>query len=146
MFVQKVLSTNPQIVDFLSTPSWTSQQLLKSTSLSDAHNQNHELDTSPELINKLLKQSGLTAASTEAIVNDLRGQLVFVNHICEVDTKDYEPLIRLGDKQNRTRVTIADLANANENVAQEKADWKPTDLAREKSGPFYVLKEGLKRD
>ncbi|KAF5093068.1 hypothetical protein D0Z00_004260 [Geotrichum galactomycetum] len=146
MFVQKVLNTRPQIVDFLSSPTWTSQQLLKPMSLTQTNTQNHELDTSPELIAKLLKQSGLTATSTDAIIEDLRGQLVFVNHICEVDTKGYTPLVRLGDNKNRVKISIADLIHANEDAAKKPADWKPVTLAREKNGPFYVLKEGLKRD
>ncbi|CDO56384.1 hypothetical protein DV451_000214 [Geotrichum candidum] len=148
MFVQKVLDTRPQIASFLASPKWTSQQLLKPASLSESTTPSDDLDTSPALVAKLLKQSGLTASAstTDAIIKDLRSQLVFVNHICEVDTSNYTPLVRLGDNKCRVKVTIADLVNANENAPTKPAEWKPVDLASEKNGPFYVLKEGLKRD
>lgn len=78
----------------------------------------------------------------QAIIKDLEGQLVFVNHICEVETANIEPLIRLGDV--RLSLSFEDLVEGDEMGG--KKEWTPTDLSREKNGPYYVLKEGLRRE
>lgn len=77
----------------------------------------------------------------QEIIKDLKGQLVFVNHICEVDTEGIEPLIRLGDV--KMRLSFEDISRE---IESEKVNWNPTSLSKEKSGPFYVLKEGLRRE
>lgn len=154
-FVQQSLGSREAITKYLATPTWTSSQLLQAKTIetddtTTASSKEQPPVASSELITKLIKQSGLmpvakgSVQETE-IIKDLEGQLVFVNHICEVDTTGIEPLIRLGDTAEgaRVKLTYEDLAGP---IKVEDVAWKPTELAQEKNGSFYVLKEGLRRE
>lgn len=155
-FVQQALRSRADIAKYLATPSWNTNQLLQAKIIDKQQAASTAKEQPPlassELIAKLIKQSGLMpvtkGSSQEAeIIKDLEGQLVFVNHICEVDTTGIDPLIRLGDSAEgaRTQFTYEDLANP---ITPKDAEvnWKPTELAHEKQGAFYVLKEGLRRE
>lgn len=148
-FVQRTLSSSQDIASFLNTPTWTSRQLLGTSSITASSSQHAAPIADSALIGKLLKQSGLMPVSPGSpeeskIISDLKGQLVFVNHISEVDTNGIEPLISLGEVKNRTKIRFEDIIE--DDLPGDDIKWKPTDLAREKNGPFYVLKEGLRKD
>lgn len=151
-FVQKSLGSKAAIADYLSSSSWSSSQLFDSHTITDASDQSssHKTTIVPDskLIAKLVKQAGLppVAPGSEreaAIIKDLNSQLVFVDHICEVDTAGIEPLVRLSDPL----ITLSFDQMKSPIVAKDsQIKWTPTALAAEKNASFYVLKEGLRRE
>lgn len=110
-FSQQTLDNKESIANYLNTPSWSSSQLFSSSDISD------ELSTTAEevakekstidsaLIAKLVKQAGLPpvepgSAREAEILKDMQDQLVFVDHICEVNTEGLEPLVQPGNPRN----------------------------------------------
>lgn len=149
-FVQQALDSKDAISAFLSKPTWTSSQLLQAKPITHADEGAASASKQPiassALVAKLLKQSGLmpVAPGSHAesqILRDLEGQLVFVNHICEVDTEGIEPLVRLGDV--KLKLSFDDISGE---IESTKVEWNPTGLAKERDGPFYILKEGLRHE
>lgn len=153
---QQALHSRQAIDQYLSQPTWTSSQLLQAHTIAPASSTSTATKppvATSALVAKLLKQSGLmpvlpNSVEEQAIIRDLEGQLVFVNHICEVETNGIEPLIRLGDV--RLSLGFDDLLEeetaAGKHGEEGKERWTPTDLSSEKNGPYYVLKEGLRRE
>lgn len=153
-FVQKSFNSKESIAKFLNTPSWSSSQLFSSSDISDSLDTSKPPHTKDKpsinaaLISKLVRQAGLPPVEPNStreaeIIKDLQDQLVFVDHICEVDTKGIDPLVRLGDpviklsfSQMKTPIDPKD----------SKVKWSPVDLAAEKNGKLYVLKEGLRHE
>ncbi|VVT50167.1 uncharacterized protein SAPINGB_P002634 [Magnusiomyces paraingens] len=152
-FVQKTLSSKAAIADYLATPSWASSQLFATKTIAQ-----QDSLTSPEstpenepvldskLVAKLVRQAGLPpvpegSAREQAILADLRSQLVFVDHICEVETQNLTPLVRLGDPV--IKLSFENMATP---IKPNQSKWVPTSLASEKNASFYVLKEGLRHE
>lgn len=152
-FVQKSLNSKDEIVNFLSaaSASWSSTQLFDTSKITeDAASSEPKKTFVPDrsLIGKLMKQAGLPpvksgSAREDSILRDLENQLVFVDHICEVDTTGLEPLVRLGDP---VKTVSFEQMTTPIDPKDSKVKWDPTALAKEKNASFYVLKEGLRHE
>lgn len=153
-FAQKSFNSKASIAEYLNSPSWSSSQLFGTSDITD------ELDTTATefaqqkpsvdaaLVSKLVKQAGLPPVEPNStreaeILKDLQDQLVFVDHICEVNTEGIEPLVRLGDPV--INLSFSEMKTPIE-PKDSKIKWNPTDLAAEKNGNLYVLKEGLRHE
>lgn len=151
--LRKSLSGRSQIAAKLAQPTWTVSTLFdhdtKPASKADAQTISHSITA--DLLNKLLKQAGLNPVESGSekettLLNELEKQLVLVEHIASIPTDDLRPLAQLIEAPLEATI---ELIEKNQEVAPEtvgKGAWKPTDLAAEKNGDFYVLKEGLRRE
>ncbi|KAK9459132.1 uncharacterized protein V1516DRAFT_681057 [Lipomyces oligophaga] len=89
----KKLSSPEEIEKFIDNTAWNIQHLLPQKDVSDLP----EIDKI--FVHALLRRSGLAYPKTneeeKTLQNDLKRQVVFVDHIKEVDTTGLEPLSRL---------------------------------------------------
>lgn len=151
--LRKSISGRSQIAAKLSQPTWTVSTLFdhdtKPASKADAETISQGI--SADLLNKLLKQAGLNPVESgsekeKALLNELEKQLALVEHIAAIPTEDLKPLAQL--IETPLEATI-ELIEKHQEVAPETVGenaWNPTDLAAEKNGDFYVLKEGLRKE
>jgi Asp-tRNA(Asn)/Glu-tRNA(Gln) amidotransferase C subunit len=140
-----VLRGRQEIAKALGTSTWKVSELFSSVP-GMQHTQ-----PDPKLLSKLLKQAGLQAvpegSEKEAmLLKELSKQLHFVEHISAVDTENVEPLVRIGGGSDRFFDTHKLLQAEKKRPDPSSNNWSPTQLAQQKSGDFYVLREGLRRE
>ncbi|KAA8917352.1 hypothetical protein TRICI_000507 [Trichomonascus ciferrii] len=140
-----VLRGRQEIAKALETSTWKVSELFKTV----PGMQHTQPDS--QLLSKLLKQAGLQAvpvgSDKEAmLLKELSKQLHFVEHISAVDTTNVEPLVRVGGGSDQFFDKHKLLQARNKRPDPSATDWSPTQLAQQKSGDFYVLREGLRRE
>lgn len=92
-------------------------------------------------LSRLAALDGTELRSHPHVLDDLRSQLRFVEILSLIDTTGVEPLSRLVPVLN---APINLTAAADEQVSAHNFEhWKPTSIAKESQGDFYVVKEGL---
>lgn len=138
-----VLKSKDQIAQVLSNPTWNVSDLYKAAPSQEV--------PAPDatLVEKLLKQCGLRPSDysperQRKLMTELATQLIFVEHVSAVNTDGVEPLIQIGGGPD-TEFSL-DKAHENDQAQETKDNWNPTMLAQQRSGNFYVLNEGLRRE
>ncbi|KAK9381636.1 uncharacterized protein V2V93DRAFT_367457 [Kockiozyma suomiensis] len=93
--------TNEELDSVLSESTWKVQSLLKSSS----GKANPDINSSS--LRQLLRRSGLQVPTSEEeeqkLLRDLQRQLIFVDHVQDVDTTGIEPLNRIGEDGEQLR-------------------------------------------
>lgn len=140
-----VLRGRQEIAKALGSSTWKVSELFKSLP-GVQHTQPNS-----ELLSKLLKQAGLQAvpegSEKEAkLLKELSNQLHFVEHVSAVDTTNVEPLVRIGGGSDQYFDANKLLQAEKKQPDSSSTNWSPTQLAEQKSGDFYVLREGLRRE
>ncbi|KAK9323972.1 hypothetical protein V1517DRAFT_318922 [Lipomyces orientalis] len=92
----KKIETVVELESLLSKPTWAIQSLLPESTPENRHE-----DINPQSLRDLLRRSGLQfpkdAEEEAKMLSDLQRQLVFVDHVQDVDTDGVEPLNRIGE-------------------------------------------------
>ncbi|KAK9430968.1 hypothetical protein V1505DRAFT_343633 [Lipomyces doorenjongii] len=92
----KRIETNADLESLLSKPTWAIQSLLPESTPENRHE-----DINPQSLRDLLRRSGLQFPKDDEeegkMLSDLQRQLVFVDHVQDVDTEGVEPLNRIGE-------------------------------------------------
>ncbi|KAK9239254.1 hypothetical protein V1525DRAFT_398973 [Lipomyces kononenkoae] len=92
----KRIKTDQEVDSLLSTPTWAIQSLLPESTPENRHE-----DINPKSLRDLLRRSGLQFPKDDEeerqMLSDLQRQLVFVDHVQDVDTVGVEPLNRIGE-------------------------------------------------
>ncbi|KAJ8101756.1 hypothetical protein POJ06DRAFT_247800 [Lipomyces tetrasporus] len=94
--ITKKIETAVELESLLSKPTWAIQSLLPESTPENRHE-----DINPQSLRDLLRRSGLQfpkdAEEEAKMLSDLQRQLVFVDHVQDVDTEGVEPLNRIGE-------------------------------------------------
>lgn len=143
-FVQQTFTDRDSIAQYLSNAAWSSKNLF--TAPASPESDKDQANINSALVSKLVKQAGFPpvepgSAREQELISNLKNQLVFVDNLLTVDTNGIEPLVRIGDSV--MNLTFADMKRI---VEANNPTWIPVDLAAEKNGNLYVLKEGLRRE
>lgn len=141
------LASRSEIANLLSKPAWSVNDLFHT----DSESRKIHQPPTEQSLEKLLKQSALESCQNDPerrkmLLKELTNQLVFVEHVANVDTKGLKPLVRIGGNSMAQEFTLDKVNSSNNNSSNQNQTWKPTDLASEKNGKFYVLHEGLRRE
>ncbi|KAK9387488.1 hypothetical protein V1515DRAFT_600783 [Lipomyces mesembrius] len=90
------IETDAELESLLSKPTWAIQSLLPESTPENRHE-----DINPQSLRDLLRRSGLQFPKDDEeegkMLSDLQRQLVFVDHVQDVDTEGVEPLNRIGE-------------------------------------------------
>ncbi|KAK7206872.1 hypothetical protein BZA70DRAFT_275238 [Myxozyma melibiosi] len=90
------ITTDEELDKIFSEPTWTVQSLLSQSNPEELHS-----DINPSSLRQLLRRSGLQFPKDEQeerkLLFDLQRQLVFVDHVQDIDTSGIEPLNRIGE-------------------------------------------------
>ncbi|KAK9457897.1 hypothetical protein V1511DRAFT_491170 [Dipodascopsis uninucleata] len=135
----KKLTSVEEIEEFISIPRWKVDMLLPDSTVDSSHE-----EINSESLRQLLTRSGLQFPKTihdeEKLLKDLKRQLVFVDHVGDIDTIGINPLNRVGVIGQELQW---------EDVQLEGGDYDEWDVLQSASRTergFFVLDETLKQE
>lgn len=130
--VGKVIQKS-EIRALLAKPTWTVHDLVE-------HSAPLKNPPKEEDLIKLAKLAGLDPPTSQ-MLHAFENQLKFVELLRDVDTTNVEPITRLIDIVD----VPEDLDSALNDTTNEPevGKWNPVDVASEKEGEFYVVKDSL---
>lgn len=136
----KLLETDQDLDEFLSTPTWSVESLLPSE-----QQINETEDITPKQLHHLLRLSALPPPSSEEeqakMLRDLKSQLHFVKEIQKVDVTGIEPLQSIKDEtaaaEKESEINMETLQDA---LKQEEVVGRYHKRIRRKQGPTYAGK------
>ncbi|KAK9364786.1 hypothetical protein V1509DRAFT_635247 [Lipomyces kononenkoae] len=131
------IKTDEEVESLLSTPTWAIQSLLPESTPENRHE-----DINPKSLRDLLRRSGLQFPKDNEdeskMLSDLQRQLVFVDHVQDVDTAGVEPLNRIGE--DGPELTWSEAQTEEKELLQTVRD-KPSIRHHMVRSFFYVKEE-----
>ncbi|CEP60587.1 glutamyl-tRNA(Gln) amidotransferase subunit F LALA0_S01e14312g [Lachancea lanzarotensis] len=132
-----------EIKQYVATPQWSINEFMEQDT-------NVQELPSVEMVERLLKLSGLPLQDAESLRSKLGHQLVFLDKLLTLDVKeDTDPKNARILPRSFKPLEFEDLVNAAENQIQDvslgerSGSWESVKLANKKQDGFFVLRESL---
>ncbi|SCU84955.1 LAFA_0D13036g1_1 [Lachancea sp. 'fantastica'] len=132
-----------EIKQYVATPQWSIGEFME-------QDKNVQELPSLEMVERLLKLSGLPLQDAESLRSKLGHQLMFLNKLLTLDVKEdtdpknarilprYSRSLEFEDLDNAVKTQVQD-----QTLGEKSGSWESVKLAHENRDGFYVLRETL---
>jgi hypothetical protein len=133
------LTSTEQIRELINKPTWN---IYKELIEEKVASQEKDVHISKELVDKLLKMSGLEENQEIDISNKLREQVIFINKLHSVEPN--EEAIKVEEDALSLKDIMEGISSRKQDESKgELGGLNPTKLASVSKNGYYIVREGL---